>query len=217
MTLFRNPLAATQAILIALVPFSFVAFAFPIFELTSDDRWVNNVSGAVALLGAALALCRVWSAETNQRAGLFWLVASIGFSILAITQWYEHRLEAVEHALRIEDVDDVLLLLLMPPIVLIGIRTKGVSRIVKAILLIGFLAQTVSTGMDVLDDWRASAPLPGGTGTAEIAVNYSELVFLQLYVIAFALFAAADLADRRQRSPDGALQGDRRPGQTDTP
>jgi hypothetical protein len=215
MTLFRNPLMATQAILIALVPCSFVAFAFPIFELTSNDRWVNNVSGAVALLGAALALCRVWSDETNQRAGLFWLVASIGFSIVAISQWYEHRLEAVERALRMEDVDDVLLLLMMPPIVLIGIRTKGVSLVVKAILLIGFLTQTVSTGMDILNDWVTS--LPEGARTTEMAVNYSELVFLQLYVIAFALFVVADLADRRQDRTDDPLPRARLPGQTDTP
>jgi hypothetical protein len=160
-------------------------------------------------LGAALALCRVLSDETNQRAGLFWLVASIGFSIVAITQWYEHRLEAVEHALRIEDVDDVILLLMMPPIVLIGIRTKGVSRVVKAILLIGFLAQAVSTGMDILEDWVMS--LPGGARTAEIAVNYAELVYVQLYVIAFALFAAADLADRRQHQARASDE------QTDTP
>jgi hypothetical protein len=216
MTLFRNPLAATQAILIALIPFSFIAFAFPAFELTSNDRWVNNVSGAVALLGAALALCRVWADETNQRAGLFWLVASIGFSILAISQWYETRLELVEHALRIEDVGDVLLLLMMPPIVLIGLRTRGVSRIVKAILLAGFVVQAVSTGLDLFGDWAAPSFL-GGAQAEEIVVNYSELVFLQLYVIAFALFAAADLADRRQRRGADQLTRDSRPEQPDTP
>jgi hypothetical protein len=215
MTLFRNPLAATQAILIALVPFSFVAFAFPVFELTSNDRWVNNVSGAVALLGAALALCRVCSDETNQRAGLFWLVASIGFSILAISQWYESRLEVVEHALRMEDVGDVLLLLMMPPIVVIGLRTRGVSRIVKAILLAGFVVQATSTGLDLFGDWAAPSFL-GGPRATEIVVNYLELAFLQLYVIAFALFAAADLADRRQRAAD-QLSRDSRPGQPDMP
>jgi hypothetical protein len=202
MTHLRNPLTLAQAILIALVPFSFIAFVFPVFALTSEDRWVNNVSGAVALLGAALALCRVWSDETDQRAGLFWLVASIGFCVLSISQWYESRLQVLEHMFHIEDVGDVVLLLMMSPIVLIGIRTRGVSWIVKASLLAGFAAQAVSTGLDLSFDW-ATLWLPGGASTAEAVVNYSELVFLQLYVVAFALFAAADLADRRRATPAG--------------
>jgi len=192
MTLIRDPLLAAQTILIGLVPLTFIASAYLIFGLTYDDRWVNDVSGAVALLGAALALCRVWSDDTDQRAGLFWLVASIGFSVLAISQWYEDRLEAVEHALRIENLDDVLLLLVMPPIILIGIRSRGVGWIVKAVLLLGFLAQVVSTGIDLLDDWAAPS-LRGGYQALAVLVNHSELVFLQLYLTAFAMFAAAEI------------------------
>jgi len=145
----------------------------------------------MALMGTALALCRVWSSDTDQRAGLFWLITAIGFCVLAISQWYEDRFEVMERALQIEDFNGVLLLLLMPPIVLIALRTKGASRIVKAILLIGCCANAVSTGMNLLNDWATS--LPDGTPTTDMALDTSELVFLQLYLGAFAWFAGAEI------------------------
>ncbi|WP_395021122.1 hypothetical protein [Dongia sp.] len=201
MDLIRDPLRAIQAILITLVPLTFVAFMVLVAAAPFKDHWVNNVSGAVAMIGSALAHCRFWSSGTNQRAGLFWLAATIGFAVLAISQWYEWRIEAVEHALHIEDLDDVLLLLMMPPTILIGLRAKGVGLIVKALLVIGFAAHVVSTGMDILDDWAASY-LQGGSRTMEIAVDYSELAFLQLYLAALTLFAATEVFSTGSRPAD---------------
>jgi len=189
MTDFRNPLVAIQAILIACVLLTFIVSVAIVGLVTLDDQKINDVTALVALTGAALAACRVWSSDKSQRQGMFWLIVTIACAALALSQWYEGRFEAFAYALHIEDLDDVLLLLTMPPIVLVGLRAKSVGRLVKAVLLVGLVAQLISTGMDLLDDWVAPS-LAGGIRQAEIVVDCSELAFLQIYLTAFALFVA---------------------------
>src|SRR6185503_16043597 len=118
-------------------------------KLMFDDQLVNVISGFVALLSGALAFCQVCSNEISDRARIGWLVATVALSLLAVFQWHEAQVEAFERSIGVEDASDVILLLVMPPAILVGVRNGG--RWTKAILIVGICAHLVATVIDMIE------------------------------------------------------------------
>jgi hypothetical protein len=167
-----------------------------VFWPTFDDGLVNTVSGFAALLTGGLAACQICANEASERRHLAWPITTLAFSVLTISQWYEGRTEMIEQALRIENINDVLLLVVLPPALLAGLRAGGVfARWARRIVIVGICAQAVSTGMDVLDNLPKHSAL-SLFRTSDTAVDVSEIAFLELYLIGVALYTLGELKPR---------------------
>jgi hypothetical protein len=191
----RNPLLMIQAIILVLVPIA-MASALAALNLTSNDNLVNFLSGFVALLSGGFAICQICANEISGRRCLCWSVATLVLSVLTVSQWHEERTEMIEQALGIENFDDVLLLFLLAPTLLIGLPPGGGFGLwAKRIVIVGTCAHAVSTCMDILDD------LPKGSAlsmlrTRNVAVDVSEMVFLELYLLGLAIYTLGEMRPR---------------------
>jgi len=148
-------------------------------------------------LSGALAFCQVCSNEISDRARIAWLVATVALSILAISQWHEAQVQAFERSIQVEDADDLVLLLAMPPAILIGVRGGG--RWAKAILIVGICAHVVATAIDMLGGLGGNSVL-SRFRTDDLTADLSELVFLELYLVGFWVYAIGEMLREKARA-----------------
>ncbi len=165
----------------------------------SNDLVIDLINGWVALIIAACAGYRLCFYRDRSFAG--WLLAFIVFDLLAIAELSAGRLETLEHRLRMEDFDDIGLLLMVLAALLAVSRREGLAVSQRNILVCGFLAQLVSTAIDLCDDWLTKVRHVTGE-ELDLAADLSEFVFLQFYMVGIVghVFtrAARDAIDRKR-------------------
>ena len=193
----ENPSRVILTTLLVLVPVAVMGSTLSVSKLMFDDQLVNVISGFVALLSGALAFCQVCSNEISDRARIGWLVATVALSVLAISQWHEARVQAFERSIGVEDASDLVLLLVIPPAILVGVRDGG--RWVKAILIVGICAHVAATAIDMLEGLGGSSPL-SRFRTDDLITDLAELAYLELYLVGFWVYAIGELLRDKTRT-----------------
>jgi hypothetical protein len=160
-----------------------------------DGLIADLANGLVALIIAGAAGYRLCLCRDRSFAG--WLLVFIAFDLLALAELSGGRLESLEHSLHIEDFDDIgLLLIVLAALVAVSTREKlGILQ--RNILVCGFLAQVVSTAIDLCDGWLTKVrPVTGED--LNFAADFSEFVFLQFYMVGIVghIFTRAASDDR---------------------
>ncbi|HEY4161656.1 MAG TPA: sugar-transfer associated ATP-grasp domain-containing protein [Dongiaceae bacterium] len=188
--LFLNPAVAIEAMAGFVVITSLLALVILITPGTGD-RWViDGLNSVISSLLCLLIAHRLSLGVKNKRALCAWIAAFVVTAILSLTQWCDDYVERVEEALHIEDIDDICLWFVTPVGFLVAGRFERVGRFPLVILIGGFCAQSLSTVLDLLDGWLTNS-VGYDSDIMEMMVNFSEFVFLQLYLIGLTLFMAS--------------------------
>jgi len=187
--IFPNPTVALEVMIVFVVTTTIFAGAIVLSSMTSDDWYLNHLNGAISAVLAALIAHRLYLGVDNLGARVGWAFAFVIVCILALTQWFDGYTEALEQTLHIEDLDDLCLWLVMPGALLVAARFERIGRLPLQILVGGFLAQTASTWLDVMDGWLTTKGYD--FAFVEVLVDFSEFVFLQLYLIGLTVYMAS--------------------------
>jgi hypothetical protein len=188
--LFLNPAAAIQAMVGFVALTSALALAILITPGTGDGWVIDGLNSVISALLCLLIAHRLSLGVKNKRALYAWLLAFIITAILSLTQWCDDYVERIEDAFHVEDVDDICLWFVTPIGFLVASRFERVGRFPLLVLIGGFCAQTLSTLLDLLDGWLTNSA-GYDLDVMEMLVNFSEFVFLQLYLIGLTLFMAS--------------------------
>jgi hypothetical protein len=156
--------------------------------LIGTDGWyLDHINAFVAALMALLAAHRLYLGVAARPARAAWIAILVLFLGLAILAPFEGAVERLENLLGVEDLDDLCLWFVLPCALLVALHWERLSSLPFQLLVGGFVAQTVSTALDLMDENRT---LVGHITIAEM-VDFSEFVFLQLYFVGLTLFMAS--------------------------
>jgi hypothetical protein len=153
---------------------------------TTDNWYLDHINAFIAGLMALLAGHRLYLGVESRRARTAWIAILLLFLAVAVVSPFEGTMDRIEEMLGIEDLDDLCLWFVLPCALLIAMRSERVAGLPFQLLVGGFVAQTISTALDLFDD--NLVPI-GHISIAEL-VDFSEFVFLQLYFVGLTLTMA---------------------------
>ncbi|MDY0872086.1 sugar-transfer associated ATP-grasp domain-containing protein [Dongia rigui] len=161
-----------------------MAFILLLSPLRSSDFVIDPLNALVATV-MGLTLYRRLQVSTShvvlRAAAFIWL------SVLVVTlvlEWLPvHRAE-LRDVFSLKESAEVFLWLLAPIGLFIVSRFERVPALVKLLLICGFLVQTVVVGLEFIEESPHLGVSPDG---AETFSDFAQFVFLQFYLIAFAL------------------------------
>ncbi len=164
---------------------------FILFNSVAGDDWVlDHLNAFISAMLSLLIANRIALGVKNPFALATWIAAFAITAILSVTQWFDGYVAQLQDALHIEDLDDVCLWLVTPIGLLAANHFDRIGRLPLRILVAGFLAQSISTGLDLLDGWLTNS-VGYDFDLMEVLVDFSEFVFLQFYVVGLTLFVAS--------------------------
>jgi hypothetical protein len=188
--LFLNPAVTIEAMAGFVATTSLLALVIVVTPGTSDDWVLDGLNSIISALLCLLIAHRLSLGVKSKRALCAWILAFVVTAILSLTQWCDDYVERVQETLHIEDIDDICLWFVTPIGFLVASRSDRVERFPLLVLIAGFCAQSLSTLLDLLDGWLTDSA-GYDSGVMEMLVNFSEFVFLQLYLIGLTLFMAS--------------------------
>ena len=184
---FPNPTITVELMGLVVLTTSALTGSVLWSAVTSDNWYLDHINAFVAALMALLAGHRLYLGVPGRLARLAWISVFVLFVGVAVISPFETTMDRIETALGIEDIDDLCLWFVLPCALLAALRAERVADLPFQLLLGGFVAQTVSTALDLLDDNL----VPIGRITIGEMVDFSEFVYLQLYFVGLSLFMAS--------------------------
>jgi hypothetical protein len=183
---FPNPTITLELMTVVVVATSALSAAALWSSVTPGIQYLDHINGFIAALMALLSGHRLFLGVQPRLARCAWVAILMLFLGLAIISPFEGALDRIETVLGIEDLDDLSFWFVLPCALLFALRAERIRGLPFQLLLGGFVAQTVSTGLDLLDDRL----MPLGHITIAQLVDFSEFVYLQLYFVGLTLFMA---------------------------
>jgi len=188
---FPNPTVTIEIMTLVVIATSALAGSVLWSTVTTDNWYLDHINAFIAALMAMLAAHRLYLGVGPRLARGAWVAILMLFLTLAVIAPFEGTMDRIETALGIEDLDDLCLWFVLPCALLIALRSERTqgrfSSLPFQLLLGGFVAQTVSTALDLFDDNL----MPIGHVTIGELVDFSEFVFLQLYFVGLTVFMAS--------------------------
>jgi SAM-dependent methyltransferase len=184
---FPNPSITIELMGVVVVATSALTASVLWSTATGDNLYLDHINAFVAALMALLAAHRLYLGVTPRPARSAWIAVFVLFLAVAIVSPFEGAMDRIETMLGIEDIDDLCLWFVLPCALLAALRSERLSALPLQLLLGAFVAQTVSTALDLFDDDLA----PIGRITIGELVDFSEFVYLQLYFVGLTLFMAS--------------------------
>ncbi|MDQ7247040.1 SAM-dependent methyltransferase [Dongia sedimenti] len=184
---FPNPSITIELMTVVVVVTSAITTMVLWSAATSDNWYLDHINAFIAALMALLSGHRLYLGVKPRLARLAWIAVFVLFLSIAILSPFDGAMDHIETALGIEDLDDLCLWFVLPCALMVALRSERVSALPFQLLLGGFLAQTASTALDLLDDNL----MPIGRITIGELVDFSEFVYLQLYFVGLTLFMAS--------------------------
>jgi SAM-dependent methyltransferase len=184
---FPNPSVTIELMTVVVVATSALTASVLWTTATSDNWYLDHINAVIAGLMALLAAHRLYLGVTPRLARSAWISVLVLFLGVAILSPFEGAMDRIETAIGIEDFDDLCLWFVLPCALLVALRSERVSTLPFQLLLGAFVAQTVSTALDLFDDDL----VPIGRITIGEMVDFSEFVYLQLYFVGLTLFMAS--------------------------
>src|SRR6185369_16570629 len=154
---------------------------------TTDSWYLDHINAFIAALMALLAGHRLYLGVDSRRGRVAWIAILVLFLAVAAVSPFEGAMDRIEGMLGVEDLDDLCLWFVLPCALLVATRSERVAALPRQLLIGGFVAQTISTALDLFDDNLA----PVGHITIAELVDFSEFVYLQLYFVGLTLTMAA--------------------------
>jgi SAM-dependent methyltransferase len=184
---FPNPSVTIELMTVVVVATSALTASVLWTAATNDNWYLDHINAFIAALMALLAAHRLYLGVTPRLARSAWIAVFVLFVGVAILSPFEGAMDRVEALLGVEDIDDLCLWFVLPCALLAALRSERVAALPFQLLLGAFLAQTVSTALDLFDDDL----MPIGRITIGELVDFSEFVYLQLYFVGLTLFMAS--------------------------
>ena len=184
---FPNPSTTIELMAVVVVATSALTAAALWSAATSDNGYLDHINAFIAALMALLAAHRLYLGVGPRIARSAWIAILVLFLAVAIISPFEGAMDRIETALGIEDIDDLCLWFVLPCALLAALRAERVRALPFQLLLGGFIAQSLSTMLDLFDDNL----VPIGRITIGEMVDFSEFVYLQLYFVGLTLFMAS--------------------------
>jgi hypothetical protein len=184
---FPNPTITIELMSVVVVATSTLATSVLWSAVTTDNWYLDHINAFIAALMALLAAHRLYLGVEPRLARGAWIAVLALFLALAVIAPFEGATDRIETALGIEDLDDLCLWFVLPCALLMALRSERISSLPFQLLVGGFVAQTLSTALDLFDDDL----MPIGHITIAELVDFSEFVFLQLYFVGLTLFMAS--------------------------
>jgi hypothetical protein len=156
-------------------------------KVTTDNWYLDHINAFISALMALLSAHRLLLGVEARLAHSAWIAVLVLFLGLAIISPFEGALDRIESALGVEDLDDLCLWFVLPCALLVALRSERIKGLPFQLLVGGFVAQTLSTALDLFDDEL----MPIGHITIAEIVDFSEFVYLQLYFVGLTLFMAS--------------------------
>ena len=195
-SLFANP-ATTIEIMAGFVATTTIMAIVILFNSVAGDDWLlDNLNSVIAALLSLLIVNRIALGIENRLALATWIAAFVVTAILSVTQWFDGSIEKLQEALHIEDLDDLCMWLVTPIGLLVANRFDRIGHFPLRVLIAGFVAQSLSTGLDLMDGWLTYS-VGYDSDLMEVLVDFSEFVFLQFYLVGLTLFVASLYIGRR--------------------
>ncbi|GAB2176199.1 SAM-dependent methyltransferase [Dongia sp. agr-C8] len=184
---FPNPSVTIELMTLVVIATSAVS-ASALWSTAASDNWyLDHVNAFIAALMAILSAHRLYLGVGPRLARAAWIAVLVLFLALAVISPYEAAMDRIETTLGIEDIDDLCLWFVLPCALLVAMRAERVAALPFQLLVGAFIAQTLSTVLDLLDDNL----VPIGRITIGEMVDFSEFVYLQLYFVGLTLFMAS--------------------------
>jgi hypothetical protein len=196
---FPNPSVTIGLMTVVVVTTSALTASVLWSVATSDSPYLDHINAFIAALMALLAAHRLYLGVTPRLARSAWIAVFVLFLGVAILSFFDSATDHIESMLGVEDIDDLCLWFVLPCALLVALRSEQISVFPFKLVLGAFVAQTVSTGLDLFDDNLA----PIGQITIGELVAFSKFVYLQLYFVGLTLFMASLYLRLR---PSGAAQ-----------
>jgi len=184
---FPNPAITVELMALVVVATTALAGSVLWSRITTDNWYLDHINAFIAALMALLAGHRLYLGVQPRLARNAWIAVLVLFLGLAVIAPFEGAMDRIETVLGIEDLDDLCLWFVLPCALLVALRSERVSTLPFQLLLGGFVAQTLSTVLDLMDD----SLTPIGHITIGEMVDFSEFVYLQLYFVGLTLFMAS--------------------------
>ncbi len=184
---FPNPSITIELMTIVVVATSALTASVLWSVATSDNWYLDHINAFIAALMALLAGHRLYLGVTPRLARSAWIAVFVLFLGVAVLSPFDSTMDRIESALGIEDIDDLCLWFVLPCALLVALRSERVATLPFQLLLGAFVAQTISTALDLFDDDL----VPIGRITIGELVDFSEFVYLQLYFVGLTLFMAS--------------------------
>ncbi|WP_395016123.1 class I SAM-dependent methyltransferase [Dongia sp.] len=184
---FPNPSITVELMTVVVVATSVLSASVLWSKAATDNWYLDHINAFIATLMAILAAHRLYLGVAPRLARFAWIAVLVLFLALAVISPYEAAMDRIETMLGIEDIDDLCLWFVLPCALLAALRAERVAALPFQLLVGGFIAQTLSTGLDLFDDNLA----PIGRITIGEMVDFSEFVYLTLYFVGLTLFMAS--------------------------
>jgi hypothetical protein len=149
--------------------------------------YFDHVNAFIAALMAALAGHRLYLGVAPRPARLGWIAVLVLFLALAAVTPFDTAMDRVETTLGIDDFDDLCFWFVLPCALMLALRSERVGALPFQLLLGGFVAQTVSTAVDLMGDDQASI----GNVSIDAIVDFTQFLYLQLYFVGLTLTMAS--------------------------
>jgi hypothetical protein len=163
---------------------AFLALVLLLSPLRSNDFVIDPLNALVAAVMALTIYRRLQLGAPHVVLRVTWLT---WLAVLVVTlglEWLPAHREELLNVLSLKESAEIFLWLLAPIGLFIVSRFERVPMLVKQMLICGFAAQTLVVGLEFIED----GPRFGlSQDEAETISDFSQFVFLQLYLIAFAL------------------------------
>jgi hypothetical protein len=161
-----------------------LALVLLLSPLRANDFVIDPLN---ALVAAVMGLTLYRRLQVGGSHVVLRAAASTWLAVLVVTlalEWLPaHRAELLD-VLSLKESAEVFLWLLAPIGLFIVSRFERVPALVRLLLICGFVAQTAVVGLEFVED---SPHFGMSQDEAETVSDFSQFVFLQFYLIAFAL------------------------------
>lgn len=184
---FPNPSVTIELMSVVVIATSALTASVLWTAATNDNWYLDHINAFIAALMALLAAHRLYLGVTPKLARSAWIAVLVLFLAVAILSPFEGTMDRIETVLGIEDLDDLCLWFVLPCALLAALRSERVTALPVQLLLGAFVAQSLSTALDLFDDDL----VPVGRITIGELVDFSEFVYLQLYFVGLTLFMAS--------------------------
>jgi hypothetical protein len=177
-----------------------VAAVYVIASPGSDDNWIiNPLTGITAIAFSLLAFARLSVGAPNKIARHIWQGTILVFCTVAASQFLEGYRQLLSQKYGIDDIADCVLLVVSPVTMWMISKFDPPPLFTRGLFLLGFLLQSVSTALDVLNALFISH---WGWDTAfiDLITDLGQFASLQIYLIAVATFLVSLHLHRRLSS-----------------
>jgi hypothetical protein len=151
----------------------------------ANDWVLDPLTGLVAAVTAFVLSGRMALDAPTKTVRQLWLVVVAVLGLVCISQFAEPFSEHIESYLGIDSVDDCLVLVAAPILLVLTARFDPIPTATRRVLWIAFAFQVAGTLLDLRDDAAS------GNAATSLVSDLADLLTMQLYLLGAALFLAS--------------------------